>query len=80
MPSGWFWISECFGLHGLYIFLEFCEATQFCCSSGIQGDQECQGRCIEESWINDGEKDCNNGSDEEVIGIIWWFICEYEQI
>ena len=49
-------------------FLVLCNAPRFCCESGIQGDQECNGLCITETKINDGKKDCDNGSDEEVIG------------
>jgi len=40
---------------------------RFCCESGVLGDQECKGVCIKEIKINDGNKDCDNGSDEEVI-------------
>ena len=46
-----------------------CDAPRFCCESGVQGDQECQGRCIAEIYINDGNKDCDNGADEGVTGI-----------
>ena len=46
----------------------------FCCKSGVLGDQECQDLCIKESKINDGNKDCDNGSDEEVIGIFCKFL------
>ena len=59
------------------IFLELCKAPNFCCESGIQGDQECLGKCIKESRINNGKKDCDNGSDEEVIGNIYYF---YEEM
>ena len=55
--------------------LVVCDAPDFCCESGVQGDQECQGHCIEEKWINDGEANCDNGSDEEVIGNICRFLC-----
>ena len=51
-------------------FVVVCEAPKFCCESGIQGDQECKGMCIEESWINDGNADCSNGSDEGISGIL----------
>ena len=46
-----------------------CNAKNFCCGSRIEGDQECQGRCIPKRWINDGRDDCDNASDERVIGI-----------
>ena len=53
-----------------------CEAPKFCCESGVQGDQECQGRCIPQFWINDGKKNCDNGLDEEVIGNFYCFLNE----
>ena len=49
-----------------YIFISVaCDAPNFCCESGVQGDQECKGNCIYESWINDGVEHCTNGSDEK---------------
>ena len=48
-----------------------CEAPKFCCESGVQGDQECKGRCIEEIWINDGSDECSNGADEGITGMIY---------
>ena len=42
-----------------------CDAPYFCCESGVQGDQECQGKCIGESLINNGRDDCSNGLDEK---------------
>ena len=52
-------------VHSIYKFFFFlkvsCYAPQHCCKNGDQG---CEGRCIPESWINDGEGDCDNGSDE----------------
>ena len=47
-----------------------CEASKFCCESGIYGDQECKGKCLYISAINDGNADCSNGSDEGISGII----------
>ena len=57
-------------------FVVVCEAPKFCCESGIQGDQECQGCCIPDDWINNGEKDCDNGLDEEVIGNFYLLLSE----
>ena len=39
-----------------------CDAPQHCCKIG---DQRCEGMCIPESWINDDEEDCDDGSDEK---------------
>ena len=39
-----------------------CDAPQYCCKNGDQG---CDGRCIPESWIQDGKEDCDDGSDEK---------------
>ena len=39
-----------------------CDAPQHCCKNGNQG---CEGKCIPELWINDGEEDCDDGSDEK---------------
>ena len=52
-------------------FLVVCDAPYFCCESGVQGDQECQGQCIEESLINDGEANCDNASDEGGSGMFY---------
>ena len=40
-----------------------CDAPQHCCQNGDQG---CEGKCIPEKWIDDGEKDCDDGSDEKI--------------
>ena len=48
-----------------------CDAPRHCCQSGENG---CEGRCIPESWIIDGEEDCDDGSDEKgrcFYQIIW---------
>ena len=58
-----------------FSYLELCNAPSFCCESGIQGDQECNGQCIKERQINDGKTDCDNGSDEQVIGNFLRFLC-----
>ena len=55
-----------------YIFISVaCDAPNFCCESGVQGDQECKGKCIHESLINNGNEDCSNGSDEGTSGILY---------
>ena len=41
-----------------------CDAPQHCCQYA-SGSGWCKGRCIPESWINDGDKDCGDGSDEK---------------
>ena len=46
-----------------------CDAPQHCCQNGNQG---CEGKCIPEGWIDDGEKDCDDGSDEKGT---WSFLC-----
>ena len=38
-----------------------CDAPRHCC---LNGDQGCKGKCIPESWTNDGAEDCDDGSDE----------------
>ena len=44
-----------------------CDAPRYCCQNKVipNGDQVCEGMCIPESWINDGDEDCDNGSDEK---------------
>ena len=42
-------------------FLVICDAPSFCCK---EGDNGCEGKCAKESWINDGNPDCKDGSDE----------------
>ena len=44
-----------------------CGANQFQCDAGdcIYSDNaNCNGQCIQNSWVNDGEADCTDGSDE----------------
>ena len=48
--------------------LEACDAPNFCCWSGVQGDQKCIGQCVSAHYLNDGENDCLNGADERVPG------------
>ena len=44
-----------------------CDAPRYCCQNKVipNGDQVCEGMCIPESWIDDGDKDCDDGSDEK---------------
>ena len=53
-----------------------CFKTSVCCESGVQGDQECQSQCIRKWLINDGYKDCPNGSDEGITGTIHNNVCK----
>ena len=46
----------------IYLSKVTCDAPRHCCQNGDGG---CEGRCIPESWIDDGDKDCDNGSDEK---------------
>ena len=54
-----------------YLSKVICEAPRHCCKNGrpicIRGHcrRGCGGKCIPESWILDGQKDCDNGSDEK---------------
>ena len=46
-----------------------CNANQFQCQSGIckhNKNPDCEGQCIKNSWVNDGEEDCTDGSDESL--------------
>ena len=45
-----------------YLSKVTCDAPQHCCENVDQG---CKGRCIPESYINDGGQDCDDGSDEK---------------
>ena len=49
-----------------------CDAPRFCCNHDQTG-RGCTGRCIPESWLNDGQESCDNGSDEKREG-------QFEQI
>ena len=42
-----------------------CDPPMFCCKYGDMGEQGCQGLCIPDSFINDNETDCSDGSDEQ---------------
>ena len=57
-----------FNVAGNSLDAEECNDREFCCSSGVLGDQECQGRCISLYWVNDGRDNCDNGADEGVTG------------
>ena len=44
-----------------------CDADQFQCKAGdckYIDNNNCNGPCIQSSWVNDGEADCTDGSDE----------------
>ena len=44
-----------------------CDADQFQCKVGdckYSDNDNCNGPCIQSSWVNDGEADCTDGSDE----------------
>ena len=50
-----------------YLSKVTCDAPRHCCHNTPHARpwHHCEGRCIPESWINDGEKDCDDGSDEK---------------
>jgi len=41
-----------------------CKSEEFRCQSGECIIKGCSGPCIPKNWMNDGEKDCADGSDE----------------
>ena len=47
----------------IFLFIVTCDATRFCCKNGISG---CEGRCLSLGVVDDGKRDCDDGSDEEV--------------
>ena len=54
-----------------------CDPDQFECQSGIckyTDNKYCNGPCIRNSWVNDGEADCTDGSDE---GELLFFASNY---
>ena len=54
-----------------YLSKVICDKPRHCCQygdkvcSGGHCSRGCEGRCIPESWILDGEKDCDDGLDEK---------------
>ena len=57
-----------YGDCGPKCFSATCGTDQFKCQSGIckyTDNSNCEGPCIKQSWVNDGEADCTDGSDEE---------------
>ena len=44
-----------------------CRSDQFRCLSGVckhTSTSDCRGPCITKRWLNDGDEDCTDGSDE----------------
>ena len=51
----------------IFQFIATCGTDQFQCQSGIckyTDNGNCNGPCIRSDWVNDGEADCTDGSDE----------------
>ena len=49
-----------------------CESSEFDCKDAgctNPGNEKCRGTCIPKHWVNDGDEECADGSDEGVIGI-----------
>ena len=49
-----------------------CDADQFQCKAGdckYSDNDNCNGPCIRSSWVNDGEADCTDGSDESELPV-----------
>ena len=47
-----------------------CKSSEFDCKEAgctNPDNEECKGTCIPKSWVNDGEEECADGSDEEAI-------------
>ena len=58
-----------FGYFPIYkfVFIATCDANQFRCNAGdckYTDNNNCNGPCIRSTWVNDGEEDCTDGSDE----------------
>ena len=49
-----------------------CTSSEFDCKAAgctNPDNEKCTGTCIPKSWVNDGEEECADGSDEGIIGM-----------
>ena len=47
-----------------------CKSSEFDCKEAgctNPDNEECEGTCIPKNWVNDGEEECADGSDEGAI-------------